>query len=110
MGIAGMLMVVVPVFVFAQQSADIDQMASLLTSLQELMQSLAKKVQDAIPLVLASPQKTDLTNDGVVGEQDWQYMKSKWFSNDAVADINGDGVVNAVDFGLLNKNWNKTTQ
>ena len=107
--VGGMILVIVPIFVFAQQPADIAQMASLVESLQNLVQDLAKKVQDTI-VVLAAPRDTDLTRDGLVGENDWIYMKDRWFTDDASADINGDGVVNSIDFGLLNRNWNKTTR
>lgn len=108
--IAGMLMVIVPVMVFAQQMTDVAQMASLIESLKNLVQDLAKKVQNALPIVLASLQGTDLTQDGLTGENDWVYMRDRWFTDDASADINGDGIVNSVDFGLLNRNWNKTVQ
>ena len=35
-------------------------------------------------------------------------MNSKWFTNDATADLNKDGKVNAIDFSLMNANWGKT--
>ena len=104
------IIVIAPVFVFAQQVVDVAQMASLLESLQNMAQNLAKKIQETIPIVLASLQATDLTRDGFTGEDDWKYMEKRWFSDDASADINGDGVVNAIDFGLLNRNWNKRTE
>ena len=108
--IMGVLMVIASIFVFAQQAVDISQMASLLQSLQEMVQNLAKKVQEYVPIVFASVQETDLTQDGKVGENDWLYMKARWFSNDASADINGDGIVNSIDFGLVNKNWGKNVE
>ena len=103
-------LVFLPVFVSADQTMDVSQMASLLNSLQELVQNLAKKVQDAVPIVFASSQQTDINKDGIVDNKDWVYMKDKWFSSDAAADVNGDGIVNSIDFGLVNRNWNKTTQ
>jgi hypothetical protein len=36
---------------------------------------------------------------------DYSAMNGKWFQSDAVADLNKDGIVNALDFSLLNKNW-----
>ena len=103
-------LVFLPVFVLANQTMDASQMASLLASLQTMVQNLAKKVQDAVPIIFASPQQTDINKDGVVDTKDWVYMKDRWFSSDATADINGDGIVNSIDFGLVNRNWNQTTQ
>jgi hypothetical protein len=32
-------------------------------------------------------------------------MNTKWYVSDATSDLNRDGIVNALDFSLLNKNW-----
>ena len=32
-------------------------------------------------------------------------MNSAWFTSDMTADINKDGLVNSIDFGILNRNW-----
>ncbi len=39
---------------------------------------------------------------------DWSIMNSKWFTNDATADLNGDGIVNSLDFSIMNGNWLKS--
>ena len=93
-------LVFLPVFVLANQTMDASQMASLLASLQTMVQNLAKKVRDVAPIVFASPQQTDINKDGMVNNQDLAYMKDRWFSNDSTADVNGDGIVNSIDFGL----------
>ena len=101
--------ITIPAFVFAQQVMNLQEMASLLQSLQEMVSSLTQQVSSRLPSVIAaSPFETDVTKDGINNADDWRYLESRWFSNDSVADINGDGVVNSIDFGLLNRNWNKT--
>ncbi|KND48704.1 MAG: putative glucanase [Parcubacteria bacterium C7867-003] len=47
----------------------------------------------------------DINNDGIVNSLDWSLMNAKWFTNDSGTDLNADGVVNAIDFSLLNANW-----
>ena len=32
-------------------------------------------------------------------------MNTVWFTADATADLNTDGIVNSLDFGLMNRNW-----
>jgi hypothetical protein len=39
---------------------------------------------------------------------DFSAMNLKWYLSDPVADLNKDGIVNALDFSLLNKNWQKS--
>lgn len=102
--------VLLPVFVFAQQTTSLSEMAALLESLQELVSNLMHQVSNRLPLVTAAPYQTDVTGDGVNNEADWEFLRVRWFTQDSVADINGDGIVNSVDFGLLNRNWNKITQ
>ena len=103
-------LVVLPFFVFAQQTSNLSEMASLLQSLQEMVSNFARQVGDRLPIVTATVHETDVTGDGIVNEHDWEFLRDRWFSGDTVADINGDGVVNSVDFGLINRNWGKTIQ
>jgi hypothetical protein len=49
-----------------------------------------------------------LNTDGVVNSLDWSIMNAKWGTNDATADMNKDGVVNSLDFSIMNSNWGKT--
>lgn len=46
----------------------------------------------------------DLNADGVVNSLDWSVMNSQW-GLDGTADLNGDNVVNSLDFSILNSNW-----
>ncbi len=55
-----------------------------------------------------SPLKGDINKDGIVNSLDWSLMNSKWFSNDTTADLNNDGIVNSLDFSIMNGNWSKT--
>ena len=32
-------------------------------------------------------------------------MNSQWFTSNPQSDINADGIVNSIDFGLMNRNW-----
>ncbi len=50
----------------------------------------------------------DLNNDGIVNSIDWSLMNSKWLTSDASADLNSDGIVNTVDWSIMNSNWLKT--
>ncbi|MBI3305423.1 hypothetical protein HYZ80_03835 [Candidatus Parcubacteria bacterium] len=34
-------------------------------------------------------------------------MSPNWFTNSQTSDINRDGVVNSIDFSLLNRNWGR---
>ena len=43
----------------------------------------------------------DLNGDGVVNAVDLAMLKAAFFTHDAPADLSGDGVVNAVDLALL---------
>jgi hypothetical protein len=38
-----------------------------------------------------------------VNALDWSVMNAQWFTNNATADINEDGIVNSLDFGLMNR-------
>ena len=47
----------------------------------------------------------DLNHDGIVNSLDWSILNSKWFTSDATADLNHDGLVNSLDFSILNSHW-----
>jgi len=49
----------------------------------------------------------DINNDGIVNSIDWSIMNAHWFTNNAQSDINHDGIVNSIDFSILNSNWFK---
>ncbi len=50
----------------------------------------------------------DLNGDRIVNAIDWSLMNLKWLTNDATTDLNSDGIVNSLDYSLLNANWFKT--
>jgi hypothetical protein len=52
-----------------------------------------------------APQTGDINGDNIVNSIDFSALNAKWFTTDAAADLNQDGIVNGVDFSLLNKNW-----
>lgn len=52
--------------------------------------------------------KGDLNGDGIVNSLDWSVMNARWFTADPLADINRDRIVNSVDFSVLNTNWFRT--
>ena len=63
------------------------------------------------PLVSGASTSTlqgDLNGDHIVNSLDWSIMNSKWFTSDATADINKDGIVNTLDWSIMNSNWFKT--
>jgi hypothetical protein len=35
-------------------------------------------------------------------------MNSQWFTANPQSDINGDGLVNSIDFGLMNAQWGQS--
>ena len=51
----------------------------------------------------------DLNGDGVVDSADLGLLIAAWNTADAVADINGDGAVDAADLGLLVGAWGDCT-
>lgn len=49
----------------------------------------------------------DLNGDNMVNSIDFSLLNGKWFSSFSDYDFNNDGIVNTIDFSFLNKNWNK---
>jgi len=52
-----------------------------------------------------TPIPGDLNGDGVVDGADLGILLNAWGTNDPVADLNGDGVVDGADLGILLNNW-----
>lgn len=49
---------------------------------------------------------SDGTGDDTTNSVDYSFVKSKWWQTDhSLADLNDDGLVNAVDYGCLNSNY-----
>ncbi len=57
---------------------------------------------------LSTTLQGDLNKDGIVNSIDWSIMNTKWLTSDATADINKDGIVNSIDFSIMNNNWLKS--
>ncbi|MCR4322720.1 MAG: cohesin domain-containing protein [Candidatus Azambacteria bacterium] len=49
----------------------------------------------------------DLNDDGVINSLDWSIMDTQWAKRSS-ADINKDGKVNTIDWGYIRKNWLQT--
>ncbi len=47
----------------------------------------------------------DINQDGIVNSLDYSVLNSRWFSADPTADLDKNGIVNSLDFSLINKNW-----
>jgi nitrous oxidase accessory protein NosD len=47
----------------------------------------------------------DLNGDNIVNLVDYNILNANWFTTSATADISGDGVVNVFDYNVLNSNW-----
>lgn len=62
---------------------------------------------NATPITLLRLLGGDLDNSNRIGSGDWSLMSPAWGTNDALADINDDGLVNSLDFGIMNKNWDQ---
>jgi hypothetical protein len=50
----------------------------------------------------------DLNGDCLVNSLDFSILNGRWGTNDATADLNRDGLVNSIDFSLMNANWFET--
>jgi hypothetical protein len=60
-----------------------------------------------VVFVVAQLPAGDFNGDGIVNSIDFSLMNRKWAVADPLADINRDGVVNSLDFVILSNNWNK---
>lgn len=49
----------------------------------------------------------DINKDGIVNSLDFSVLNGKWGTSDTTADLNGDGRVNALDFSAMNANWGR---
>jgi len=50
------------------------------------------------------------SNQGrTVNGADWSIVAGVWFTSSQPSDINLDGVINSIDFSLLNANWRRAT-
>ena len=56
-----------------------------------------------LPVLLAG----DFDGNNLINSLDSSYITARWFTSDAVADINKDGLVNSIDVSFLIKNWFK---
>ena len=47
----------------------------------------------------------DLNGDNIINLVDYNLLNANWFTTSPVADVSGNGVVNVPDFNILNSNW-----
>ena len=52
----------------------------------------------------------DLNGDGVVNELDWSLLHGHWYSSFEDGDFNSDEVINSLDWSLMNRNWGLTEE
>lgn len=52
--------------------------------------------------------QADLNGDGIVNSIDWSIMNQYWGTSNPVADLNCDGIVNTIDWSIMNMNWGKS--
>ena len=74
-------------------------------------QALTQTPPGTQPVPAPTPTTTipgDINRDGVVNSIDWGLMNSSWLTNNASADLNSDGTVNSIDFSIMNSNWLRT--
>lgn len=50
----------------------------------------------------------DINGDAIVNSLDWSIMNAYWLTDHPLVDLNNDGLVNSLDFSLLNTNWMRT--
>ncbi len=62
-------------------------------------------VASNLAISLTTLRAGDLNDDGIINSLDWSVMNTNWFTSAYPADINGDSLVNSLDFSWLNKNW-----
>jgi|GEM_PF-2812973 len=49
----------------------------------------------------------DVNGDGVINSIDWSLINTRWFKRDYNYDINGDRIINSIDWSFIKKNWLK---
>lgn len=82
-----------------------DIIASSTSYLSKKITGVNLTSNNATPIVLPKLPGGDLDDSNDIGSGDWSLMSPAWGTNDALADINNDGLVNSLDFGIMNKNW-----
>jgi pimeloyl-ACP methyl ester carboxylesterase len=49
--------------------------------------------------------KGDYNGDGIINTIDYSLLNAKWFKRDSFIDTSLDGIVNSIDFSILNAHW-----
>ncbi len=47
----------------------------------------------------------DINGDNIVNSVDFSSLNTNWFTSNAGSDLNGDGLVNSIDFSFMNSHW-----
>jgi len=50
----------------------------------------------------------DLNGDGIINELDWSLLHSHWYQAFEDGDFNSDGIINTLDWSFMNRNWGLT--
>lgn len=66
---------------------------------------MATPFSDGMTIAYGLQKGGDLLEDNIINGGDFTYLSSKWFTADAIADINADSIVNGGDFTILSSNW-----
>lgn len=71
-----------------------------------LSQKLANvNLTDNVSLNFNNLKGGDLDNNNLVNSLDFARLSARWGQNDAITDINMDGITNIIDFSILSSNW-----
>ncbi|OGD56831.1 hypothetical protein A2V71_00955 [Candidatus Berkelbacteria bacterium RBG_13_40_8] len=60
---------------------------------------------DPLALNYTDLRSGDLDGNNIVNSIDFTILNNKWGQADSLSDINRDNIVNSIDFALLNSNW-----
>jgi hypothetical protein len=73
--------------------------------LTRLLTNIDTVINSSTALTVPQLLAADFNNDGIINTLDYSLMNSNWNQNFAAADINKDGIINTLDFAILKNNW-----
>jgi hypothetical protein len=56
-------------------------------------------------LIFSQLKVGDINGDNIINSIDFSSLNTRWFQADSSRDLNLDGIINSLDFSLMNKNW-----
>ena len=75
------------------------------SSTSHLPRTITQSLTDNLLITFPSLLAGDLNHDGIINSLDWSLMNPRWNTSNAVSDLNGDNTTNSLDWSLMNKNW-----